>query len=122
MIDYARSTAEMAALDIGAWLRTYTQHGRGGLPLEEPGRWDITCDVATDQLALVAPPTTVMSQAEFLAAHGIDELVAEGRAIWEELGLNGGLDAIAAQSRIVEAQALLDPTGPGGFTVMEWAP
>ena len=62
------------------------------------------------------------TQAEFLRAHGIDELVAEGRALWAELGLAGGLEAIAAQSRIVEAEALIDPTGPGGFTVLEWVP
>ena len=45
----------------------------------------------------------------------------EGRAVWTELGLAGGLEAIAARSRIGEAEALLDPTGPGGFTVLEWA-
>ena len=122
VIDYARTTAEMAVLPMSAWLRTYAQHEPGGLPLEDPGRWDITCDVATDQLALVAEPSSSRSQAEFLTAHGIEELVAEGRALWAELGLAGGLEAIAAQSRIVEAEALMEPTGPGGFTVLEWIP
>lgn len=121
-LDYARpTTAELAARPWTEWLRTYRAHGVGGHPLDEPGDADITCDVALDQLALVAPPTTVQTQADFLRAHGIDELVAEGRARWQELGLAGGLEAIAARSRITEAEALLDPEGLGGFTVVEWA-
>lgn len=121
VIDYARTTAEMAARPWTEWLRTYRAHGIGGHPLEEPGEADITCDVALDQLALVAPPTTVRTQSDLLQAHGIDDLVSEGRARWEELGLAGGIEAIAARSRITEAEALLDPEGLGGFTVVEWA-
>ncbi|MCU1370739.1 MAG: hypothetical protein JWO77_1933 [Ilumatobacteraceae bacterium] len=122
VIDYARTTAEMAAVRPDEWLRTYTAHGRGGAPYDSPGRSDITCDVAIDQLALIEPPLATSTQAEFLRAHGIDELVAEGRAIWDDRGLGGGLAAIAGRSRITEAEALLDPTGPGAFTVLEWAP
>jgi SAM-dependent MidA family methyltransferase len=121
VIDYARPTAELVAHPWTEWLRTYRAHGVGGHPLEAPGDADITCDVALDQLALAAPPTSVRSQADFLRAHGIDVLVAEGRARWEELGLAGGLEAIAARSRVSEAEALLDPDGLGGFTVIEWA-
>ena len=121
-IDYARTTAELAGLSMGEWLRTYAGHGHASGPLDEPGSCDITCDVAIDQLALAAAPSSVRSQAEFLRSHGIDELVAEGRARWTELGgLAGGLEAIAARSRITEAEALLDPNGLGGFTVLEWA-
>ena len=122
VIDYARTTAELAALPMGAWLRTYADHGRGGDPLEEPGACDITCDVATDQLLAVAEPTSVWTQADFLHAHGLGDLVEEGRAIWADQGLAGGLDAIAAQSRVREAEALTDPAGLGAFTVLEWAP
>jgi SAM-dependent MidA family methyltransferase len=122
VIDYARTTAEMAAVRPDQWLRTYTAHGTGGSPYDRPGRSDITCDVAIDQLALIEPPAAVRTQAEFLHAHGIDELVAEGRATWERLGLAGGLEAIAGRSRVTEAEALLDPTGPGAFTVLEWTP
>ena len=121
VVDYARTTADMAAVAPEQWLRTYAGHGRAGDPLVHPGTADITCDVAVDQLALVAPPGRVRTQAEFLRAHGIDELVAEGRARWHELGLAGGLEAIAGRSRVTEAEALLDPTGLGGFTVMEWS-
>jgi SAM-dependent MidA family methyltransferase len=120
-IDYARpTTADLAELPQEAWLRTYAAHGRSSGSLEAPGSCDITCDVALDQLALAVPPTLVRSQAAFLRAHGIDELVAEGRARWEAEGLAGGLGAIAGRSRVTEAEALLDPAGLGGFTVAEW--
>ena len=121
-VDYARTTAEMAALPWTDWLRTYAAHGRAGGPLDGPGAADITCDVALDQLALVQEPAKVSSQAAFLRAHGIDDLVAEGRARWAELGLGGGLEAIEARSRVSEAEALLDPDGLGGFAVVEWRP
>jgi SAM-dependent MidA family methyltransferase len=121
-IDYARTTAEMAELPWSDWVRTYAAHERAVGPLDRPGEADITCDVALDQLALVTPPTSVRSQADFLRSHGIDALVAEGRARWAELGgAAGGLAALEARSRIGEAEALLDPTGLGSFTVLEWA-
>lgn len=120
-LDYARTSAEMAAAGQASWMRTYASHGRGGGPLHDVGGQDITCDVALDQLALVAPPTSVAIQADFLRDHGIDELVEEGRQRWAARGFAGGLDAIAARSRATEADALLDPDGLGGFTVAEWA-
>lgn len=123
-IDYARpTTADLAALPQEAWLRTYAGHGRASSPLDAPGSCDITCDVAVDQLALAAAPDLVRTQAAFLRAHGIEDLVAEGRARWAELGgLAGGVPAIAARSRVTEAEALLDPDGLGAFTVLEWLP
>jgi SAM-dependent MidA family methyltransferase len=122
VIDYARTTAEMAAVAPSSWLRTYAAHGRAGSPYDEPGACDITCDVATDQLALIDEPASLRTQAAFLRSHGIDELVAAGRATWDRLGLAGGLEAIAGRSRTTEAAALLDPAGLGAFTVLEWTP
>jgi SAM-dependent MidA family methyltransferase len=115
--DYARTTAEMAALPWTEWLRTYRAHGRGGHPLEHVGEQDITCDVAVDQLPT---PTRVTTQAEFLRAHGIDELVAEARAAWQERAHVGDLEALKHRSRLSEAAALTDMTGLGGFSVLEW--
>ena len=59
---------------------------------------------------------------EFLRAHGIDELVEEGRAAWQANAAVGDLAALKARSRIREAEALLDPAGLGAFTVLEWEP
>lgn len=120
VIDYARTTAEMARESPPPWLRTYARHERAGSPLEAPGTCDITVDVAIDQLARVREPTSVRPQAEFLAAYGIDELVAEGRAQWAGQAAVGGLAALRARSRVREAEALTDPAGLGGFTVLEW--
>jgi SAM-dependent MidA family methyltransferase len=122
VLDYASTTAEMAARPQHEWLRTYRAHGRGAAPLEELGTQDITCEVSLDQLASVAPIGSDTSQADWLRAHGIDDLVAEGRAIWEERAAIGDLAAVRARSRITEAQALLDLNGLGAFRVLEWTP
>jgi hypothetical protein len=59
-------------------------------------------------------------QHEFLRSHGIDELVEEGRRIWDERAHLGDLAAIRARSRVTEAEALCDPDGLGAFRVVEW--
>jgi SAM-dependent MidA family methyltransferase len=121
-IDYASTTAALAARPPSEWLRTYRGHARGGSPLDDLGGQDVTCEVAVDQLALVRPPVSDTSQADWLRAHGIDDLVAEGRRIWSERAHLGDLAALTARSRITEAEALLDPAGLGAFRVLEWTP
>jgi hypothetical protein len=51
---------------------------------------------------------------------GIDELVEEGKRVWKEHAANPTLAAIKMRSRISESEALLDPTGLGNFTVLQW--
>jgi SAM-dependent MidA family methyltransferase len=113
--DYASTTAELASRPPGDWLRTYRAQGRGGPPLTGPGTQDITADVCVDQLAHVRTPSSDDSQADWLRTHGIDALVAEGRA-----AEGRDLRALELRSRIVEADALLDPSGLGAFRVLEW--
>ena len=120
VVDYADTSASMATRPWTDWVRTYRGHGRGGQPLEGPGTQDVTCEVAVDQLARARTPAADRSQAEFLRAHGIDDLVAEGRRIWEERAGVGDLAAIEARSRVSEAEALLDDAGLGAFRVLEW--
>lgn len=120
VIDYVGTTASMAARPADQWLRTYRAHERGGPPLEGLGTQDITVEVAVDQLATVRAPDLDQTQAEFLAAHGLDGLVAEGRRIWAERAHLGDLEAIRARSRITEAEALTDPSGLGSFRVLQW--
>ena len=116
--DYGADTVELADRGGMGWLRVHGAGGSGSW-LERPGHCDITADVAFDQVQ-ADHRAAVCSQADFLRAHGIDELVAEGRAGWRERAGVGDLEALAARSRATEAAALLDPAGMGGFTVMEW--
>lgn len=102
------------------WLRTYRGHERGGHPLEQLGSQDITCEVDVDQLAHVHAVSTRATQAAFLRSHGIEELVEDGRRVWTERAHLGDLAALRARSRVREADALLDPSGLGGFEVVEW--
>lgn len=119
-IDYCATTADLARrppAGPGSWLRTFRAHGRGGAPLESPGSQDVTADVCLDQLP---PPTTTSAQADWLRAHGVVELVDEGRRAWAERAGVGDLEAVRMRSRVAEAEALLDPDGLGSFTVAEW--
>jgi SAM-dependent MidA family methyltransferase len=118
-LDYATTTADLAARPWTEWGRTYRRHERGGPALEGLGEQDITCEVAIDQLGVA--PTSNRSQADWLRAHGLDELVAEGRRIWQERAATGDLAAVRARSRVGEAEALTDPAGLGAFRVLEWA-
>jgi len=120
VVDYASTTPELAGRPWPEWLRTYRAHGRGSVPLDRPGEQDITCEIASDQLAHVRPPDADRSQADFLRAHGLDDLVAAARATWEERAAAGDLDAVKARSRVSEAEALTDPAGLGAFRVLEW--
>ncbi|MDE0066178.1 MAG: SAM-dependent methyltransferase [Acidimicrobiaceae bacterium] len=120
VLDYGGATAELSAR--GSWMRTHTRHGAGDSNrwLEDPGTCDVTADVATDQLELVRRADSNRTQADFLRAHGIDELVAEGKRQWQESAHIGGLAALRARSRISEAEALCDPRGMGAFRALEW--
>jgi SAM-dependent MidA family methyltransferase len=120
VIDYGATTAELAARPQAEWVRTYRGHARGGPPLDDLGGQDVTCEVATDQLALVRAPTLHTTQAEWLLTHGLDDLVAEGRRIWDERAHLGDLAALTARSRLREGEALTDPDGLGAFRVLEW--
>lgn len=118
VFDYGVATT--AELLDRQWLRTYSGHQRGDDPFALPaGHADVTTDVAIDQLP---EPASLWTQAEWLRAHGIDELVAEGKAVWAERAHLGDLQAIRARSRVNEAEALLDPTGLGAFLAVEWDP
>ena len=110
-------TAELAVRPWRDWLRTYRGHERGGHYLADPGRQDITIEVPVDQLP---EPDAARTQAQWLRLHGIDELVDEGRRYWDEHAARPDVTAMRMRSRVSEAEALLDPAGLGGFTVLEW--
>ena len=79
VIDYASTTPELAARPWTEWVRTYRAHGPGAAPWAELGSQDITCEVDKTQLALARVPDVERTQADFLDAHGLADLVAEGR-------------------------------------------
>lgn len=101
------------------WLRSHRDHRGGSSWLAQPGSCDISVDVALDQVQ-ADHRADVCSQAEFLRAHGIEELVAEGRATWRDRAAVGDLEALRARSRTSEAEALLDPAGMGAFSALVW--
>ncbi|MBA3606790.1 MAG: SAM-dependent methyltransferase, partial [Acidimicrobiia bacterium] len=102
MVDYARSTAELAGVPWRSWLRTYRGHERGEHYLRAVGRQDITADVPLDQL----PATdNVWTQADFLRRWQIDDFVDEGRRRWAAAAAQPDLAALAMRSRAREADA-----------------
>ncbi len=120
VIDYADTTEALARRPWTDWLRTFRQHQVGQFPILAPGTRDITCVVASDQLAGVRPPDDDRSQAAWLGGHGLDTLVAAARAEWAARAPVGDLAALMARSRIDEAAALTDERGLGGHRVLEW--
>ena len=119
VIDYGATMSELATRD-GGWLRTYRGHERGRDPFAASGSCDITGDVAVDFVGLEHLASSVTTQREFLEEHGIGDLVADARRTWHEQAATGDLAALAARSRVGEADALLDPSGLGAFVVMQW--
>jgi SAM-dependent MidA family methyltransferase len=117
LVDYADATPSLATRPWDDWVRTDRGHARGESPLTAPGTQDITCEVAVDQLRA---PTSDRPQAEWLRAHGVDDLAATARAEWEARAHIGDLEALKARSRAGEAVALTDPSGLGAFRVLEW--
>ena len=118
LFDYCTdTTAAVAAMPWREWLRTYKGHERSGHYLLAPGSQDITAQVVLDQL-----PTgfVAMTQVQFLRQWGIDELVLEGNAYWENLPGAPDIAAIKMRSRAVEHGALTDMAGLGGLTCMAW--
>ncbi len=115
VIDYARTSS--ADVEI----RTYAEHGRAGDPLDALGSKDITVDVDLEQLQrAVRPASSIARQSAWLEGLGLDELVEEGRRLWEEGASTGSLAALKGRSRIREAEALVEVGGLGGFLVAEW--
>ena len=117
VVDYADTTAALAQAPPAQWLRTFRQHQVALFPLQAPGTQDITCVVAWDQLRT---PDANQSQAGWLVEHGLDQLVDAARATWEQRAPLGDLTALAARSRVHEAEALTDPRGLGGHRVLQW--
>ncbi|WP_436793699.1 SAM-dependent methyltransferase [Actinospongicola halichondriae] len=115
--DYADTTADLQERPWTEWVRAFAGHEQLADPLVEPGTRDVTVVVPHDQLPT---PTSSTTQADWLRAHGIDELVEEGRRHWDAHAAAPDVRAMRMRSRINEADALIDPAGLGAFWVGEW--
>ena len=123
IVDYGATGADLVERTQSGWLRTYREHARGGSPLEGPGTQDITADVPIEYVVHLASRAGLelalhSSQAEWLDALGVDELVTEARRAWDERAHVGDLEAVKHRSRITEAAALTDPAGLGAHRVL----
>lgn len=126
LIDYMVPFAELVSRSPG-WLRTYAGHAPSASPLAAPGTCDITADVPIEHLERAAARVglrcdPIVSQAQWLAELGLDDLVDEARATWAERAHLGDLPALMARSRVNEAAALSDPDGLGAFAVARLTP
>ena len=126
VIDYADAAASLAARPQDEWLRTYRSHQRAETPLAAPGAQDITSTVPAEHLVTHAARggfrlVEHTTQAQWLAALGVDELVDDARGLWRERAAVGDLEALAARSRVTEAAALTDPSGLGAHSVFVFA-
>jgi len=121
IVDYGAPVEELTARGQDGWLRTYRAQHRGSSPLDAPGSQDITADVPMEGLRRAAAAAglsvlTETTQADWLRALGVDEVVEEARAAWHARSAND-LAALTARSRVHEAEALLDPGGLGAHRV-----
>ena len=120
VFDYcSQSTSEIAVSPWREWLRTYKDHQRGVHYLLDPGNQDITSQVMVDQLLDELPDLLVVSQAEWLQAWGISELISEGNRYWEEHKYAPDLHAIKMRSRANELTLITDVEALGSFNVIE---
>lgn len=122
VVDYADTVEGLLARGQATWLRTYRAQRRGGSPLEEPGTQDITADICLEALRRGAARAGLRvaeetAQAEWLRSLGVDELVEAARATWHGRSATD-LAALAARSRVQEAEALCEPGGLGAHRVV----
>ena len=120
IFDYCMTTQIASTKPWRDWLRTYRQHELGGHYLSQPGEQDITSHVMIDQLEVIAKPTSISRQADWLIEHGLNTLVEEGRTYWQAHAAKPDLQAMLMRSRVSESESLCAREGLGNFTVLEW--
>ena len=120
IFDYCMTSEITSTKPWRDWLRTYRQHELGGHYLSQPGEQDITSHVMIDQLEVIAKPTSISRQADWLIEHGLNTLVEEGRTYWQAHAAKPDLQAMLMRSRVSESESLCALGGLGNFTVIEW--
>ena len=120
IFDYCMTSEITSTKPWRDWLRTYRQHELGGHYLSQPGEQDITSHVMIDQLEVIAKPTSISRQADWLIEYGLNTLVEEGRTYWQAHAAKPNLQAMLMRSRVSESESLCALDGLGNFTVLEW--
>jgi SAM-dependent MidA family methyltransferase len=123
VVDYVATGAELVERGEAGWLRTYRDHERGMRPLAVPGEQDVTIDVPHEYLVHAAGRAGFrleldVTQREWLASLGLDDLVADARRAWDARAHVGDLEAIRHRSRVTEGAALRDAAGLGAHRVL----
>ena len=122
IVDYAASSDELASRHPDEIVRAYRRHTAPQDWLTRPGSSDITTDVNADAVVGAAKragaDVVLTTQREFLLDHGAAAIV-EGLVAAEREAAEQGrvMDQLAARSQRIDIEALLDPSGLGGFAV-----
>ncbi len=97
--------------------------GRTAATSGDATRWPIRASrtsPSTSPSTSCRSPTPSARRTSSCSRWGIDELVDDGRRAWQAAAAAPDLAALRMRSRPTEAAALLDPSGLGGFGVVQW--
>jgi NADH dehydrogenase [ubiquinone] 1 alpha subcomplex assembly factor 7 len=122
LIDYAETSAVLSGRPMHQLVRAYRKHRSSDEWLSTPGETDLTVDVNVDgvSMAVAAAGGTlnVLSQRSFLLDQGAEEDLAD-LSYAEVTAASEGriMDQLIARSKRIDLEAVLDPSGLGGFSV-----
>ncbi|MFO7699087.1 MAG: SAM-dependent methyltransferase [Acidimicrobiia bacterium] len=122
LIDYAEPSAVLAERAMHQIVRAYRKHRPSDEWLSRPGETDLTVDVNVDGVAMAVAAAggtlKVLSQRNFLLDQGAEEDL-EDLAYAEVTAASEGriMDQLIARSKRIDLEAVLDPSGLGGFSV-----
>ena len=122
IIDYAASSDEIAHRRPEDLVRAYQRHTSPWDWFTRPGSTDITVDVNADAVVVAATragaDVILTTQREFLLDHGAAAILEGLLADEREAARQGRvMDQLVARSKRIDVEALLDPSGLGGFSV-----
>ncbi|MGH8912352.1 MAG: SAM-dependent methyltransferase, partial [Acidimicrobiia bacterium] len=123
VIDYGDTAENLVPRRRDGTLRTYRAHHLGPHPLDEPGATDITADVNFTAVVAAAEESgasvRLWRQDDFLAAHGLRDVISELRHRELELARSGEeMERLRVRTVRTEAETLMHPRGLGDFRVM----
>ena len=120
VVDYARpSTAEMARAAV-AVVAADVPGSRARRPSPASTPASRTSPSTSPSTSSPEPDRRAARRRSSCSATASTSSSTEGRRAWAAAAARPDLAALAMRSRVAEAEALLDPAGLGGFTVLEW--